>query len=192
MCTYKSQFSQHSGWGLVLTKLHPVQWVTLHNIHANFIFRKNWFVYCSCIMYEQSTNHISLTKIRPRCYAKSSTAQDAFWSIPGLISFAGVIGRWPREQNAVRWLPLLKGLYACSPCMYAITTYNHSCRPQNFAKLKLKAKWPMTFDLCYPTGVVRSLHTPPPRWQTRWKTSRTYASMTFPTTWGSPLTLRSM
>ena len=39
-------------------------------------------------MYEQSTNHISL-KNRLTCYAKSLTAQDTFWPIPGLISCSG-------------------------------------------------------------------------------------------------------
>ena len=29
---------------------------------------------------------------RPRCYAKSPTAQDVFWPIPGLISCARVTG----------------------------------------------------------------------------------------------------
>ena len=37
-------------------------------------------------------NHISLKKkSRPRCYAKSSTVQDAFQPLPGLISYTGVI-----------------------------------------------------------------------------------------------------
>ena len=43
-----------------------------------------------------------LKKGRPRCYAKSQ--QDMFWSIPGLISFAGVTRRWglpPHAQNEV-------------------------------------------------------------------------------------------
>ena len=35
-------------------------------------------------------NHTELN--RPRCYAKSPTAQDAFQPIPGLISCAGVTG----------------------------------------------------------------------------------------------------
>ena len=33
-------------------------------------------------------------KNRPRCYAKSSAVQGAFWSIPALISCAGVTRRW--------------------------------------------------------------------------------------------------
>ena len=37
-----------------------------------------------------STNHISLKKGRPRCYAKSSTVQDMFQLIPALISCARV------------------------------------------------------------------------------------------------------
>ena len=41
------------------------------------------------IVHEQSVNHISLNKKgRPRCYAKSPTAQDAIWPILGLISCA--------------------------------------------------------------------------------------------------------
>ena len=40
-------------------------------------------------MYEQSMNHISLIKIRPRCYVKSPTVPDTFRPIPGLISCTG-------------------------------------------------------------------------------------------------------
>ena len=49
--------------------------------------------------HEQSTKHISLTK-RPRCYAKSPTAQDVFQPIPGLISCAGVTVRWGLPYHA--------------------------------------------------------------------------------------------
>ena len=55
-----------------------------------------------------STNHISLG---PRCYANLSTQQDAYWPIPGLISCAGMTGKWwplSHAQNAVRWLALSK------------------------------------------------------------------------------------
>ena len=43
-------------------------------------------------MYEQSMIHIFINKRkgRPKCFAKSPTAQDAFWLIPGLISCTGV------------------------------------------------------------------------------------------------------
>ena len=44
-------------------------------------------------------------KNRPRCCVKSHTAQDTFRPIPGLISCAGVTGRWgllSRAQNMVR------------------------------------------------------------------------------------------
>ena len=44
-------------------------------------------------MHEQSTNHIRL-KNMPRYFAKSPTAQDTFWPIPGLIVYAGVTRRW--------------------------------------------------------------------------------------------------
>ena len=54
--------------------------------------------------HEQSMNHISLNnKGRPRFYTKSPTGQDIFWTIPGLISCAGVTGRWgllSHAQNA--------------------------------------------------------------------------------------------
>ena len=56
-----------------------------------------------------SMNHISLKKNRPRCYAKSPTAQDTFRPIPGLISCTGLTGKWglvSYAQNAVRWLAL--------------------------------------------------------------------------------------
>ena len=52
-------------------------------------------------------NHISMKKSRPRCYAKSSIAQDAFQ--PGLISSAGVTRRselLSYAQNAAKWLAL--------------------------------------------------------------------------------------
>ena len=42
-------------------------------------------------------------------YVKSLTVQNAFQSIPSLISCAGVTGRWElisHSQNAVRWLAL--------------------------------------------------------------------------------------
>ena len=40
----------------------------------------------------QSMNNQRTISNRPRCYAKSPTAQDAFWPIPGLISCAEVTG----------------------------------------------------------------------------------------------------
>ena len=49
--------------------------------------------------------HLPEQKDRPRCYVKSSTAQNTFLPIPGLISCAGVTGRWEllfHAQNAVR------------------------------------------------------------------------------------------
>ena len=75
---------------------------------------------CTQNMYEQSTNHTSIQN-RPRRYAKSPTVQDVFQPIPGLISSAGVTGRWglpSHAQNTVRWLVLLKSsskaTYACT------------------------------------------------------------------------------
>ena len=38
------------------------------------------------VEHEKSINHNK--KGKPRCYVKSSTAQDVFWPIPGLISYA--------------------------------------------------------------------------------------------------------
>ena len=40
----------------------------------------------------QSMNNQGTISNRPRCCTKSSTAQDTFWPIPGLISCAGVTG----------------------------------------------------------------------------------------------------
>ena len=40
----------------------------------------------------QSMNNQRTISNRPRCYAKSPTAQDAFWPIPGLINCAEVTG----------------------------------------------------------------------------------------------------
>jgi len=55
-------------------------------------------------------NHcISLKKGRPRCYAKSPSAQDMFWPIPGLISCAGVT-RW--------WGPDDGDRYSCIKCSH--------------------------------------------------------------------------
>ena len=43
--------------------------------------------------HEQSKNHMHLPyKTRLRCYAKSPTAQDAFRTIPDLMTCAGVTG----------------------------------------------------------------------------------------------------
>ena len=51
----------------------------------------------------QSMNHISLNrKGRHRCCTKSPTAQDMFWSIPGLIGWAEVTERW-EEKALVHW-----------------------------------------------------------------------------------------
>ena len=53
----------------------------------------------------KNTNNRQTTspkKIRPRCYAKSPTVQDTFQPILGLISCAGMTGRWgllPHAQN---------------------------------------------------------------------------------------------
>ena len=56
--------------------------------------KQSSFHYTLLIVHEQSTNHISLNKNRPRCYAKSPTVQDMFLPILGLISCAGVTGKW--------------------------------------------------------------------------------------------------
>ena len=45
----------------------------------------------SIVMHEQWMNHI-----RPRCYAKSRTAEDGFWPIPG---------RWQRDRDHTHLLP---------------------------------------------------------------------------------------
>ena len=53
------------------------------------------------------------TKNSPRCCVKQTTVQDTFRPIPGIISCAGVTGRWgllTHAQNAVRWLVLSKRL----------------------------------------------------------------------------------
>ena len=56
-----------------------------------------------------------LKKGRPRSYAKSPTVQDAFQPIPGLISCAGVTGRWgllSHAQNAACWSVFLGSWHA--------------------------------------------------------------------------------
>ena len=51
----------------------------------------------------QSVNHISLNrKGRHWCCTKSPTAQDMFWSIPGLIGWSEVTERW-EEKALVHW-----------------------------------------------------------------------------------------
>ena len=40
----------------------------------------------------QTMNNQRTISNRPRCYAKSPTAQDVFWPIAGLISCTGVTG----------------------------------------------------------------------------------------------------
>ena len=73
----------------------------------------------SCIKHQQATNMsasvneqaMNHSSPRPKCYAKSPTVQDVFQPIPGVISCAGVTGRWgllSHTQNAVRWLALFK------------------------------------------------------------------------------------
>ena len=52
-------------------------------------------------LHEQPMNHISLkNRNRPWCYVKLPTVQDAFRPIPGLISCAGVTGRWGLLSHA--------------------------------------------------------------------------------------------
>ena len=46
------------------------------------------------ILFMNNQRTTSPLQNRPRCYAKSPTVQDAFRPIPGLISCAGVTGRW--------------------------------------------------------------------------------------------------
>ena len=58
-----------------------------------------------------SKPHLPKKINRPRCYAKSPTAQDVFRPTPSLISYTGVIERWrllSHAQNGVRWLALTK------------------------------------------------------------------------------------
>ena len=60
-------------------------------------------------MHKQSMNHISLKK-RPRCCAKSSTAQNMFRPIQGLISCARVIRRWRLRSHACTECSYVAGL----------------------------------------------------------------------------------
>ena len=46
------------------------------------------------LMYINNQQTTSPYKNRPRCYAKSPTVQNMFWPILGLISCAGVAGKW--------------------------------------------------------------------------------------------------
>ena len=60
-------------------------------------------------------NEPHCSKEQPRCYAKSPTVQDAFQPIPGLISCAGVTGRWgllSHAQNAACWSVFLGSWHA--------------------------------------------------------------------------------
>ena len=57
---------------------------SVHAVHAIHVCMRK---------HEQPTNQISL-KNRPRCYAKSPTAQDVFRPLPRLISYVGVTRRW--------------------------------------------------------------------------------------------------
>ena len=62
-----------SWWGLVMAEIHPVQWVTLHNIYrwAYFFLREMWFVDCSWIVW-WSVNNCS-----PHCgHTLFSTSMD--------------------------------------------------------------------------------------------------------------------
>ena len=68
-----------------------------------YIPHDKYLLYCTnfiiimdepCV-FEQAMNHISLTKSRPTCYAKSSMVLDAFQLIPSLISCAG----WPGGED---------------------------------------------------------------------------------------------
>ena len=60
-------------------------------------------------MHEHSMNHMFLNKkYVSRGFAKSPTAQDMFQPIPGLISCAGVTGKWGQLSNVVRaWRSLI-------------------------------------------------------------------------------------
>ena len=83
-------------------------------------------------MHEWSTNHISLNKSRPRCYVKSPIAQDVFRPIPGLISCAGVTGRWrllSHAQHVVRWLALSKRSGRSSYILHTACTLHLGPKP---------------------------------------------------------------
>ena len=60
--------------------------------------------------YEQSTNHISL-KNWPRCYANPPAVLDVFRPLPGLISYAGVTGRWGLLSHAQNDVGRSRGMH---------------------------------------------------------------------------------
>ena len=79
-----------------------------HALHNETKFRHAYV--CEVIGYVRSSMiHISLNKKgrpgcnieSPRCSAKSPIAQDKFQPNPGLISCAGVTGRWGLLSNAM-------------------------------------------------------------------------------------------
>ena len=108
-------------WSLITVWMHTVSSSTLimaHSHQINMAYAMNnssikHFIsehHTINIVYEQSTNHISL-KIGLGVNVKSPTAQDVIRPIPGLISYAWVTRRWGlpfHAQNTVRWLALSK------------------------------------------------------------------------------------
>ena len=80
-------------------------WTISHSTHAQTAIPQ---VHNVC-MYEQSTNHISLTN-RPQCYVKSPTAQNAFQSISASRVHMYALVAWSSTAR------LFGGLVANLPC----------------------------------------------------------------------------
>lgn len=97
-------------------------------------------------LYEQSTKYIFI-KGRYRCCTKSATVQDEFQSIlAGLISCAGVTGRWERYVMQERHLRVR----TCAGASVTCDNYDHS---QLGTAAQREAKLPLTcFYLVYGQG----------------------------------------
>ena len=77
-----------------------VRWLFMHVV---IVTLRAHCVHVHTRQYTNPMSQISLNrKGRLWCCTKSPTAQDMFWSIPGLISWAEVTGRW-EEKALVHW-----------------------------------------------------------------------------------------
>ena len=110
-----------SGWLYTTCRLVFLQGDVLHWLHTKrqslcwtSMLRTEWShlgsscvpITCSSI-HAWTINEPHLSQKKPWRSAKSSTVQDTLQPIPGLISCAGVTGRWgllSHAQNEVRWL----------------------------------------------------------------------------------------
>ena len=97
---------------------------------------------------------------RPRCYAKSPTVHDTFGPIPGLISCAGVTGRWGLLSHTVPYVQVTHVITLHSEwCFMTLACMLHSfpcfktgrMKPSGYQRLQHKT-WPTSRLSTHPSA----------------------------------------